>query len=350
MKVLVLGATGNVGTCVVRRLLDDPGVTELVGASRRRPAQFPAPALWRAVDLAQPLPTDLLDGVDAVVNLAWLMQPTRDPDLTWQANVLGTARLLDAIALSQVRVLLQASSVGAYSAKRDDTPVSETWPTHGVPTSAYSREKAYVERLLDIFEREHHRTRVVRMRPAFTFQAGAATQQRRLFAGPLVPGRFLAEGRLPVLPDPGGVEMQAVHADDVAHAYQLALAAEDAAGAYNLSAGDTVDMPTIASMLGARVVQVPRGLSRAGIHAAWAARLTPTSPGLFDLLNQVPRMSTQRAHVELGWQPAWSGGDAVRDMLAGLRDGTAPATPPLDPRTSGPLRSHEVWTNVRNTP
>lgn len=349
MRVLVLGATGNVGTALVRSLTSDPDVHDVIGASRRT-AQLPGGARWREVDLGGDLPEDLLDGIDAVVNLAWLMQPTRAPQITWATNVEGTARLLERIRESGVSTLVQASSVGAYSARVGHAAVDEQWPTHGVATSAYSREKAYVERSLDVLERDRPDLRVVRLRPSFTFQAPAAVQQRRLFAGPLVPGRVVAGVRIPVVPVPRALRFQAVHTEDVAAAYHAAVVQGGAHGAYNLAAEDVLDGDRLAELVGGRAVDVPPRLVRSAVRAAWSAHLTPASPGLVDLLLSVPVMETERAQRDLGWQPGWSAQEAVASMLRGLRSGRGADTPPLDPATSGPARSHEIRTALEDTP
>ena len=350
MRVLVIGATGNVGTGLLRHLAADPSVSEVVAASRRDPGRLPGGARWRRLDLRVPLPPDLLRGVDAVVNLAWLMQPTRAPRTTWAVNVEGTARLLEQVRDSDATVLVQASSVGAYSARTDPSPVREVWPTHGVATSAYSREKAYVERLLDRLERDRRDLRVVRMRPAFTFQAPAAVQQRRLFAGPLVPGGLLARTRIPVVPVPRDLLFQAVHTDDVATAYHAAVVRDGAHGAYNIAAGEVLDGGALASLVGGRAVDLPQPLVRSALHAAWSAHLTPASPGLLGLLLSVPVMASVRAREELDWQPEWSAAEAVGTMLRGLRSGRGEATPPLDPATSGPARSEEFRTAFGDLP
>ncbi len=349
MRVLVIGASGNVGTALVRSLTDDAGVSDVVGASRRA-TDLPGGAPWREVNLATRLPVDLLDGVDAVVNLAWLMQPTRAPRTTWATNVEGTARLIEQVRRSEVTTFVQASSVGAYSTREGTVPVDEKWPTHGVATSAYSREKAYVERCLDLLEGDRPDMRVVRLRPAFTFQAPAAPQQRRLFAGPLVPGRVVARARVPIVPVPRMLRFQAVHTEDVAAAYHAALVRGGAHGAYNIAADEVLDGDALAALVGGRSVDVPQRMVRSAVHAAWSAHLTPASPGLLDLLLSVPMLRTDRARDELGWRPEWSAQEAVASMLRGLRTGRGAATPPLDPATSGPLRSHEIRTAVEDRP
>lgn len=347
--MVVTGATGNVGSRLVEVLSSDADVESIVGVSRREPAVMPPGVDWRPVDLAAGVPEDLLRGVDALVHLAWLFQPTHRPETTWAANVEGSARLFDAAARAGVRTIVHASSVGAYSPRVDERLVDESWPTHGVATAAYSREKAYVERLLDALEVRHPGMRVVRLRPAFIFRKEASVEQRRLFLGPFAPTRTLTRVGVPVLPDPGGITFQALHTDDVASAYRLALGT-DLAGAFNLAVEPVVDLPMIASLLGARVVNVSAGVTRGLIAGAWGAHLLPASPGLFDLVRRLPLMSSRRAREELGWQPVHGSQAALIALIDGFREPTGGPTPPLDPASSGRARIRELTTGVGSRP
>ncbi|MGV9627942.1 NAD-dependent epimerase/dehydratase family protein, partial [Streptomyces sp. NPDC003487] len=184
-RVVVTGATGNVGTSVVRLLSQDPQVGSVLGLARRVPQWAPPKTEWEAVDLASERAglAERFAGADAVVHLAWAFQPTHDPATTWRTNVLGSIKVFEAVAAAGVPALVHASSVGAYSPGPKDHAVDESWPTHGWPDAAYCREKAYLERALDTFEREHPETRVVRMRPAFLFKRESASEQRRIFGG-----------------------------------------------------------------------------------------------------------------------------------------------------------------------
>jgi hypothetical protein len=60
----------------------------------------------------------------------------------------------------------------------------------------------------------------------------------------------------------------------------------------------------------------------------------------------LPIMDTTRARTELGWTPQYSAGDTLLDLLRGLREGAGLDTPPLSPKTSGPLRIRELLTGV----
>jgi UDP-glucose 4-epimerase len=84
MRIVIVGASGNIGTALLRALSARHPEWEFVGVSRRRPPRVGpyAAAAWRTIDVAAPEAAerlqDALQGVDAAVNLAWAFQPTRD--------------------------------------------------------------------------------------------------------------------------------------------------------------------------------------------------------------------------------------------------------------------------------
>ena len=349
MRVVVVGATGNVGTGVVEVLSGDPGVTSIVGVARRLPDWRPPKVTWVQADITTDELVPHFLGADAVVHLAWLFQPTHRPAVTWRNNVEGSVRVFEAVAAAAVPSLVHASSVGAYSPGPKDDAVDESWPTHGVPTCAYSREKAYVERVLDAFEARHPSVRTVRMRPGFIFKRQSAAQQRRLFAGPLLPGKLVRPQLIPFVPDFEGLRLQTLHPSDAAEADRLAVS-RPVSGAFNLAADPVVDGTTLARLLGARRLSVPATAVRLGVATAWHLHLAPASPHLFDLAVKVPILDTTRARRELGWEPRLSALDAVAELLEGMRDNAGMETPPLDPRTGGRLRAREFATGVGEHP
>ena len=345
MRVVVTGASGNVGTSLLEALAGDPAVSSVVGLARRRPELELAKTTWATADVAGDDLNGHFRGADVVVHLAWLIQPSHDPFAMWRTNVVGTERVLAAAAQAGVGALVCASSVGAYSPGPKDRQVDEGWPTHGITTSAYSRDKAYQERLLDLFERDHPRVRVVRLRPALTFKRVAASEIRRYLLGPLVPGSLARADAIGVVPKVKRLRTQAVHTDDVGQAYRLAVVG-DARGPFNLAADPVLDADTVAALLDARPVRVPAGLLKAGAAATWRLHLQPVSPGWLDLALQSPLLDASRARAELGWSPRHSATQALSELLAGLRTGAGAATPPLDPNAGGPLRLREFRTGV----
>ncbi len=335
-RIVVTGATGNVGTSVVRLLSEDPEVDSVLGLARRIPEWSPPKTDWSAVDLSSQQ-ADLekeFAGAAAVVHLAWAFQPTHDPAATWRTNVLGSIRVFEAVAAAGVSALVHASSVGAYSPGPKDEAVDESWPTHGWPDAAYCREKAYLERALDTFERDHAEVRVVRMRPAFLFKRESASEQRRIFGGRFLPGPLARPELLPFLPDIPGLRVQALHTDDAAEAYRLAVHS-DLRGAFNLAAEPPVDVELLGEMLGTRRVRLPRTAARSALAAAWGLHLLPASPHLLDAVLRLPLMDCTRARTELRWNPDHTANEVLEEFLKGLQQGAGASTEPLQGRKVG---------------
>ena len=339
MRIVVTGATGNVGTSVLRALAGDERVEEIVGVARRVPLAAMPRTRWVRADVTESPLEPVFAGADVVIHLAWLIQPSRDAVQLRAVNVDGSLRVFEAAARAGVPALVHASSVGVYSPGPKDRRVDESWPADGVPTSFYARHKAEAEALLDRFEGE---MRVVRLRPALIFKREAAAEIRRLFIGPLLPSRLLHPRLIPVLPIPAGLAVQAVHSLDAGEAYRLAATSPDARGAYNIAADPVLDAAELGRVVGARPITVPPGVVRAAAAATWRAGLQPTPPGWLDMGLGIPTMDTRRAREELGWTPRYGADEALLELLDGLRHSAGLDTPPLEPHAGGPLRVREV--------
>lgn len=341
MRIVVVGQTGNVGTAVLRALQAAPEVDSVLGVARRLPDRTTAPyqdAEWAALDLADPDEesvvdrlTTLLRGADAVVHLAWLIQPNRERDLLRRTNVDGTRRVAAAVVRAGVPHLVVASSVGAYAEVGDDVPRREDWPATGLPTSHYSVDKAAQERVLDELERDHPEVTVARLRTALVFQGDAGHEIVRYFVGPLAPVSLLRRHRLPLLPLPAGLRLQAVHADDAAAAY-LQVVLQRAGGAFNVAAHDLLRGPDLARIADhGRLVELPPTAVRTALALAYAARAVPADPGWLDMGMGVPVMDTTRATAELGWEPRHTAAQALEEMVTGMAEGRGLASAPLRP-------------------
>lgn len=329
MKVVVTGATGNVGTALLRRLADEPDV-RVHGISRRAPANEPPyrDVEWTHVDIGKPGAQEPLsvafEGADAVVHLAWLIQPSRDHRLLYVTNVAGSARVFDAAVTAGVPHLVHMSSVGAYSPGGKERRVDESWPVNGVPTSFYSRHKAAVEHMLARFE---SRLLITRPRPGLILQRAAGTEIRDYFLGQLVP-KSLFRHRIPVLPLPKDMVLQFVHADDVADGLTRILRRR-LPGAFNFVAEPVVTAGQLAKLLGGKHVPVPPKLLRHLANVSWRARLQPTPPGWVDLALASPLLDATRARTELDWAPRFDAQETLQDLVRGIATGAEVTASPV---------------------
>jgi len=160
VRVTVVGGTGLIGRRLASSLAEDGheatavsrGAAEVEGARHER---------WDPAN--GPIPDSLLDGRDAVVNLAgapiqggrWTEGRKR---VLWDSRVATTQRVVEALPGSGVRTLVNASAVGFYG-PRGDEEVTEATPQgtgflsdlcaawEGAARQAESRAGARVARL-----------------------------------------------------------------------------------------------------------------------------------------------------------------------------------------------------------
>ncbi len=345
MRVVIIGGSGNVGTSLIRSLADEDAVDEVVGVARRLPTVEMPKVRWETADITTSDLEPVLKGADAVVHLAWAIQPSRDLETLRKINVRGSERVFEAVERAEVPSLVYASSIGAYSPGPKDRKVNEEWPTHGIRTSFYSRHKAEVERLLDAFEARSPATRVVRLRKVVILKSEAACEIRRLFMGPLVPTTLIRPGLIPFLPHLKGVRTQFVHSYDVGEAYRLALVSE-ARGPFNIAADPVLDFKAMADILESRALTLPKWLVRGATDLTWRLRLQPSPVGWFDMAVQSPLLDTTRAHEQLGWKPRHSSAEALLDLIHGLNRRDSLPTPPMARNAGGPFRIREFLTGV----
>jgi nucleoside-diphosphate-sugar epimerase len=346
LTVAVTGASGNVGTALLRRLTaPDTGVAEVRGLARRQPPAL-APydgVRWHHADLGEADSVAeierFVEGADAVVHLAWALQPGRRPDLLHQVNVEGTRRVAQAARRAGVQHFVHMSSLGAYAAGSRQQVVGEDWPVTGIPSSQYSRDKSDAERLVRQVVNPATGIMLTVVRPTLVLQPEAASEIGRYFLGPLlyagarlVPG---AVARLLPLPLPD-VRVGFVHADDVADAL-VRMLDRRAAGPFNLSAEPVLDADGIARALGVRRVPVPAALLRPLLATAFTAHVVPTEPGWFDLGIGAPALDTTRARTLLDWLPAHRGDEVLTQFVAALGAGEGAPGALLAP-AGGPSR------------
>jgi nucleoside-diphosphate-sugar epimerase len=235
VRVLVTGASGHVGSFVVRRLLRD-GADVLAG-------NRPGSDLWRlddVLDEIEQVPFDLATIVahpltvakarpGAIVHAAWsgVTVEARDDPAHVPANVGGTLELLRQAGEAGVQAFVGLGSQAEYG------PYDETLH-EGLtarPTTLYGRAKLCSARLAEGMCASYGmRFAWLRLTAAY----GPMDDRRHLL--PSVIQELLA-GRRPSLSS-GTQECDYVYVGDVAEAVRAVVASDRARGILNLSAGD----------------------------------------------------------------------------------------------------------------
>ncbi|WP_409494579.1 NAD-dependent epimerase/dehydratase family protein [Amycolatopsis sp. cmx-11-12] len=334
MKIVVTGASGNVGTALLRELSAEG--CEMTAVARRRPdtsVEPYSPARWIECDIgadgAEPVLAEACAGADAVVHLAWAIHPRAGDPPMHRTNVTGSANVLSAAAGAGVEHVVCASSVAAYTPADRWRFVDETWPCDGLNDSAYSAGKAAFETQLDEFAGRHPEIRLARIRPCGIVQRDAAAEFTGWLLSPWAPRPPLGSRWLPVPLWPG-LRLQAVHSADVAQAIRLILTRR-ATGPFNLAGDPVLKSRDLAALAGGLRIPVPLTLLTGLAWPSWRLGLQPLHPAWLRLADQASLVDTRRAREELGWEPRYDATSTVTGLLDAIRSGHHGHSGPLDP-------------------
>jgi UDP-glucose 4-epimerase len=336
-RIIVTGASGNVGTALLRRLTEAETDYEITGIARREPPPKDAyrHVEWHQLDLADDDAEAKLSGIfrgaDCVVHLAWGFQPTRNLRYLYDVGIRGTSAVLRAADSADVPHLIHMSSLGTYAPGRYGKKVDESWSTAGLSTSAYSRAKSAAEQLLDDYEgAQPDGVGITRLRPGLIVQRDAAAGLRRYTLPAYINPAWLRW--LPVLPLDRSLAVSMIHTDDVAEACLKAIERR-ALGPFNLAAEPPVTRDDIARALGAKPVHVPAAVLGPLVQASWRGRLQPIDRGWFDMAFSAPLLDTTRARDVLDWSPRYSSLQALSQLVDGLLHDSGTPSPVLRPRS-----------------
>lgn len=334
MRAVVTGASGNVGTAVVRAARSRGW--SIAGVVRRPPdlAEPYDEVDWIACDLASDTAgaelRAALDGADAVIHLAWSINPGADEDPMWRTNNLGTRNVLEAAASAGVPRVVVASSSAAYSPAPRWSAIDENWATEGIDESAYSRGKAQLEKTLAAFAEKNPSVAVGWIRPCAIVQRNAGGEFAKWLLPPMVPAGALGQRWVP-LPLWPGLRAQLVHSDDVADAV-CRIVEQRAEGPFNLAAAPVLDAPSIAQIVNGQRVPIPKQVLAAGAWLAWRAGTQPLHPGWLALADRAPILDTTRARELLDWHPTHSSSEVLEAFVMGVKEGAGTASPALPRR------------------
>lgn len=296
MNVLITGATGFVGTALVKRFSASACALSAAVLEGEDVSHLPAAVDRRVI---VPLSADgdyrgALQGIDVVVHLAARVHVMHDSaenplEEFRKVNLHGTRRLAEQAAQAGVKRFVFVSTVKVLG---EESPVPYTEESPLRPQDAYSVSKAEAEAALRLVEVETG-LEVVVIRPPLVYGAGVRANFQQLLQ--------LANRGVPLPLASIRNQRSFVYVENLADALLACAAHQAAAGrTYLVSDGEDVSTPDlfrrVAVALGrpARLMPFPIGLIRAG------GALLRRSPAVGRLVGSL-QVDCSRVTAELGW-------------------------------------------------
>src|ERR1700723_1914679 len=307
-RVVVIGATGHIGTYLVPRLVD--GGQEVIAVSRGGREPYHPNPQWNAVTRV----TADRDAEDAAGTFGARIAALR-PDAVIDLICFTAAsaqQLIDALRPSRP-LLVHCGTIWVHG-RALRVPVTEDEPRTGF--GEYGAGKAEIEALL------HQETKAGGV-PAIVLHPGHISGPGWPVitpAGNLDPAAWtaLATGAPLPLPDNGLGVLHHVHADDVAQAFELALSRPAAVGgSFHVCAEQAMTQRGLAA-------GVARWFGREPVLdlVGWEAFSRGAGPEHAEVTREhTPRSitaSVARAREVLGYKPRYSALDALHEALSWL--------------------------------
>ena len=304
MRIAITGATGYVGSALIRRLISASWV-ESIAAVDMRPAKIHYPDTVRFIDHDVRESMDDLFAEfapDAVVHLAWVMEPGRDEKAIRDINLGGTANALAATVAGNARYFLYFGSSTVYGPHPDNPEwLTEESTPRPSPGFQYAVDKLSAERLIEDFTASNPSVKVAILRGCPVMGPNADNFISRAFAKPVLIGM---SGYDP--------PMQLLHEDDLVDLIELCLR-ERITGLYNVASEGVIRWSEMADILGRSVITLPAPILYALVNATWTLRLQSQSPSAgLGFIQHRWTASTDRIKRELGFsfshtcEGAWS--------------------------------------------
>lgn len=319
MTVLVTGATGFVGSAVLRRLVAEGAAVRVLArpsSDRRNLDGVDCEVVEGDLGDADSL-RPAVAGCDAVYHVAadyrlWVP----DPETLHRVNVVGTVALLRAAVEAGVSRIVYTSSVATLGLTDDRTPADEETPTSvDKMIGQYKRSKYLAENAVQrLIDEEGY--------PVVIVNPSAPIGPRDIKPTPT--GRMIvdaASGRMPAYVDTG---LNVVHVDDVAEGHVLAYRKGKTGERYILG-GDDMTLQDIFAVVADHTgrkpprIRLPHDLILPVAHCMEAiARVTGKEPRVTaDGVRMAKKhmfFSCEKAKQALGYRPR-SAAKAIQDAV-----------------------------------
>ena len=300
--VVVTGLSGNLGRTLTKLL---HRTERIVGLDRRPFPGAPKDVELFQLDLRKKKAEDVfrIHEVKAVIHMGIMHDPRMSSEEHHSFNVVGTTRVLDAVAKYGVKKVVVLSSANVYG----PSPENSNFLTEDAPLMAASRfsgvrDLIEVDMLAHGFFWRHPDIETVILRPVH-------------IVGPTIrnaPSNYLRLNHPWVLAgfDP---MLQLIHQEDAARAMVEALR-PGLKGVYNVVGPGEVPLSAVLRELGRAPIPVPHVIARPLLGTLFRYRLANFPPPELDHIQFLCMVDGSRWTADVGWVPQHSMKETIRSV------------------------------------
>ena len=313
VRYVVTGGSGYIGTRLVERLAAREDTERIAIADLRPPASHRPKVTFSRLDVRDLGGARRLleaERPDALVHLAFVLNPIHDEAAMYDVDVGGTHNVLQAASEAGTGQVLVTSSATAYGAFPDNpVPIAEDWPVRGVATFSYARDKTEADRVCQLWACRHPDRVTTIVRPCIVFGPGVDNYIVRAWTA------------LPFSPDFGlpPQPLQFVHEDDLVDALErLIVGRHD--GAFNVAGDGSLLTTECAEIAGLKSRRVPLGLYRRLAATMWRLHRAESPPGNLEFLIHPWVVSTDKLKETTGWTPRHTSRETFEQTVRARRE------------------------------
>lgn len=235
------------------------------------------------------------EGVTHVAHLAYVVNPTRNPNVEYDIDIGGTRNVLNACRQTGVRCLTVASSIAAYGWHADNPlPIPESTPLRGNLEFPYARNKVVVERDVAEYSEKNRHCRVCVLRICNVLGPHVHNAISFALTSPLF---LAARGYDPFL--------AFTHEDDMAEVFRRVLV-EETAGVFNVAGAGMLRLSEVLRITGQRVLHLPHAVLRGTLEILFRVHWLPFGSGQIGFIEHSCVPDISKLTSELRYVPRYT--------------------------------------------
>ncbi len=312
------GASNYLGVGLLKRLLDQPGISRVVAVDVNEPKIEHPKLIYHKVDLTSPASQQVLinlfqsEGVSTFVHLIVAYTVARNRLLAHELEAIGTMHVLDACSEARVRRIVARSTTAVYGAKRGNPNfLTEQHPVDEQAKDSFISDKIELERQMRQYARHHEECKVAILRDCTALGPTASNYMSNVLTSARAP-RVLGYDPM----------MQFIHENDLMDAYEQVIL-NDVEGIYNIVGKGVVRYSEAVQRAGGQCLTAPDSILRATSSLLWNLKLYDVPSEYINHIKYPWVADGTKAALEFGFVPKYTCFEALNSLQQTRRNKAA---------------------------